>query len=431
MLVEGQLIDKKYRVSRLLGQGGMGAVYAGVHERIGKPVAIKVLHPEFARQPEIIERFEREARAAAEIGSDHIVDVFDLGELPNGERYFVMEYLQGRNLGDILTKRTTLPPREIVPIAVQILRALIRAHACEIIHRDLKPDNVFLAETPHGTVVKLLDFGVSKFSRTRNSNSTKCGLLMGTPAYMAPEQARGDSDLGPTADLYAVGVLLYQALSGKLPRWAENPNTLLYRVALEPHTPLQQVAPHLDLRLCQIIEKALAPTANDRYACAEEFEQALVEWFGQTISSPTLPAPAIVRSTQPKAERYRWITAAFFLVAFGSLAAVAIPRLLYVDSAALALTEYHLVDGNGPAAEAPIATAIPTVPVHAVDSLPLATDPAKVPTIPLKQRATAKREITQPQREKSQGSVVTAPSLPAVEDATPSQVRTGKHVGRL
>lgn len=269
----------------------MGSVYEGVNERIGRRVAIKVLHPEFAKMAEIVERFEREARAAAEIGSDHIVDVLDLGELPDGERYLVMEFLEGKSLADLMVEKPMMPAHEITPIAVQILRALDRAHAAGIVHRDLKPDNVYLAETPHGVVVKLLDFGVSKFSKSEGATTTQVGYLVGTPAYMAPEQARGETSVDARADLHSVGVMLYQAVSGELPRWAENAHALLFKVAMDPFKPLRTVAPHIDARFAAIVERAMASNPEERTPTAAVFEDELQTWLGRVVSSPTLASP--------------------------------------------------------------------------------------------------------------------------------------------
>src|SRR4051812_6845735 len=149
-LEPGQILDGKYRVGRLIGEGGMGTVYEGDHSRIGRRVAIKVLHAQVAQMPEFVERFEREARASARIGSPHVCDVLDLGDLPNGDRYIVMEYLDGVSLEDRLTERVRLTAAQLAPIAFELLEGLGTMHAARVIHRDLKPANVFLSRTPGG-----------------------------------------------------------------------------------------------------------------------------------------------------------------------------------------------------------------------------------------------------------------------------------------
>src|SRR5262245_16341105 len=165
-LSSGDIIDGKYRIVRMIGEGGMGAVYEGENVRIHRRVAIKVLHSGVASSGEAVARFEREAQAAGRIGSEHIVEVLDLGNLPSGDRYMVMEFMDGDSLGERIKTKGRLPPQELAPIAVQLLEALNAAHGAGIIHRDLKPDNVYLLKSRSGkpNFVKLLDFGISKFN---------------------------------------------------------------------------------------------------------------------------------------------------------------------------------------------------------------------------------------------------------------------------
>ena len=191
----GQLLDKKYRIVRLLGEGGMGAVYEGENVRIHHRVAIKLLHAGIADNASVVERFEREAQAAGKIGSDHIVEVYDLGELPSGSRYMVMEYLDGENLTARVTKAGRLTPQVAAPLMVQLLEGLEAAHKAGIVHRDLKPDNIFLTKDKRGEdFVKIVDFGVSKFNQLSGDSGmsmTRTGAVIGTPYYMSPEQAKG------------------------------------------------------------------------------------------------------------------------------------------------------------------------------------------------------------------------------------------------
>ena len=186
-------IDGKYRIVGLLGEGGMGAVYEGENTRIHRRVAIKVLHTAVAAKADVVQRFEREAQAAGRIGSEHIVEVLDLGTAPDGARYMVMEFLEGESLGERIRRKQRLKPQEIVPILHEILEGLGAAHGAGIVHRDLKPDNVFLLHSRSGRrdFVKLLDFGVSKFATLESDLSmTKSGAVMGTPFYMSPEPMR-------------------------------------------------------------------------------------------------------------------------------------------------------------------------------------------------------------------------------------------------
>jgi serine/threonine protein kinase len=235
MLNPGDIIDGKYRIVRLLGEGGMGAVYEGENTRIHRRVAIKVLHANVAEQGEAVARFEREAQAAGRIGSEHIVEVLDLGTLPSGDRYLVMEFLDGEGLGNRIKSRGKLTAHELSPIAFQLMEGLASAHGAGIIHRDLKPDNVFLLRTRGGKAdfVKLLDFGISKFSALSGDSGfsmTRTGAVMGTPYYMAPEQAKGSRELDHRVDIYATGVILYEALTGQVPFNADTFNELLFKI---------------------------------------------------------------------------------------------------------------------------------------------------------------------------------------------------------
>jgi serine/threonine-protein kinase len=194
-LSPGDIIDGKYRIVRLIGEGGMGAVYEGENVRIHRRVAIKVLHAGVAQNQDVVQRFEREAQAAGRIGSEHIVEVLDLGNLADGDRYMVMEFMDGDTLNQRIRQLGRLEPVHAQPIFHQVLEGLLAAHGAGIIHRDLKPDNVFLLRSRKGQAdfIKLLDFGISKFSSLSGESGfsmTRTGAVMGTPYYMSPEQAR-------------------------------------------------------------------------------------------------------------------------------------------------------------------------------------------------------------------------------------------------
>ncbi len=283
MLSTGDILDGKYRIVRLIGEGGMGAVYEGENTRIHRRVAIKVLHAGVAEQAEAVARFEREAQAAGRIGSDHIVEVLDLGALPNGDRYLVMEFLEGDGLGTRIKSRTRLTPVELYPIAHQLMEGLAAAHGAGIIHRDLKPDNVFLLRSRGGQsdFVKLLDFGISKFNQMSGDSGfsmTRTGAVMGTPYYMAPEQAKGSREMDHRVDLYAAGVILYEALTGQVPFSADTFNELLFKIVLEEPKPLLLVDPGIDPGFAAIVTKAMARDPAHRFQNAREFQQALAQW---------------------------------------------------------------------------------------------------------------------------------------------------------
>jgi serine/threonine-protein kinase len=275
----GVVLDGKYRLTALLGEGGMGFVYAGEHATLGRPLAVKFLRPELAQDPTAMTRLRQEAIASSSIGSPHIVEVLDLGTAPGGMPFIVMEYLRGRTLAALLEAQPVLPVPRIAHILSQALAGLAAAHARGIVHRDLKPENVFLVESAGEDFVKLLDFGISKVrGELSTSNLTQTGAVLGTPRYMAPEQAAGRRDVDHRADLWAAGVILYRALTGRLPFDAENYNALLAAILMQSPPPPRQLRPDLPPPLEAVILTALAREPDRRFASAEQFRQALQPW---------------------------------------------------------------------------------------------------------------------------------------------------------
>jgi serine/threonine-protein kinase len=310
-LQTGQIIEGKYRIVRLLGEGGMGAVYEGENVRIHRRVAIKVLHSNVAENVDAVARFEREAQAAGRIGSDHIVEVLDLGNLPEGDRFMVMEYLDGESLSQRIQSRGRLAPQEATPLMVQLLEGLGAAHGAGIIHRDLKPDNVYILRSKKGTgdFVKILDFGISKFNKLNSDSGmsmTRTGAVMGTPYYMSPEQAKGSKEMDHRSDLYSAGVILYEAITGQVPFNAETFNELIFKIVLEAPAPPQTHVPDLDPAFSSIMQKSMAREQKDRFQSAQEFSEALSAWLGsgQGVAAVPLaqtPAPGAPRPTGQQA----------------------------------------------------------------------------------------------------------------------------------
>jgi eukaryotic-like serine/threonine-protein kinase len=262
----GRVIDSRYRVIRKIGEGGMGTVYAGEHVEIGKGVAIKILHPAYSTQQDLVERFRREARAASRIGHPHIIDVTDFGETEDGCAYFVMEHLDGIDLADVLSHERRIAPERACQIAIQICRALAAAHAAGVIHRDLKPENIFLvARDGQADFVKVLDFGIAR-SMGRARRLTNPGVAMGTPEYMAPEQAEGGA-VDQRSDIYSVGALIYEMVSGSPPQLSRD------KELIPPRGIKADVPEELD----RIVVRALAPVPADRYQSMAQLEYDLVK----------------------------------------------------------------------------------------------------------------------------------------------------------
>jgi len=289
----GQLIDAKYQIVRLIGEGGMGAVYEGKNTLISRRVAIKVLHPATATADEgAVRRFEREAQAAGRIGSDHILEVLDVGIFPDGARYMVMEYLDGEPLSERIQRLGRMSPHELRPILSQALVGLGAAHRAGIVHRDLKPDNIFILKEKAGRqdYVKLIDFGISKFAVLGGDMSmTRTGALMGTPYYMSPEQAKGASNVTQLSDIYSLGVIAFEALTGKVPFDGTTFNELMFKIVLNEAPDPEELVVGLDPAFSAIVRRAMHRDATKRFQSTEEFLAALERWspMARTVSDGT------------------------------------------------------------------------------------------------------------------------------------------------
>jgi eukaryotic-like serine/threonine-protein kinase len=268
-----------YRVTSLLGEGGMGVVYLAQHPVIGRKVAIKLLHAVLARDQDIVSRFFNEARAIHMIAHENIVEILDFGQTPDGQPYFIMEYLTGESLSDAVN-RGPMPAPDVETIGAQMCRALGAAHAKGIVHRDLKPHNVQLIDKADGAIhVKILDFGVAKILASPDgaqSVKTRTGSLMGTPLYMSPEQCKGAGTLDHRTDIYSLGVMLYEMFAGRPPFMAEGVGELFAKHMLEEPTPLLDFAPTAPPHMAAAIMKSLAKEPRDRFQTMEEFRKALV-----------------------------------------------------------------------------------------------------------------------------------------------------------
>jgi eukaryotic-like serine/threonine-protein kinase len=279
----GQILLGKYRIERVLGMGGMGVVVAATHVTLEERVAIKFLLPHALSNPEAVARFLREARAAVRIKSEHIARVTDVGQLENGSPYMIMEYLDGADLGTIAHQRGALSIDDSVEYVLQACEALAEAHALGIIHRDLKPANLFVVRRADGTPsVKVLDFGISKLtglSASSGSGSdlsmTKTSTIMGSPLYMSPEQMASARDVDARTDLWALGAILYELLTGKVPFQADTITQLCAMILQQPPPPLRNLRPDAPEALQAIIARCLEKDRNLRFANVADFANSL------------------------------------------------------------------------------------------------------------------------------------------------------------
>ena len=306
----GTVIAEKYRIERLIARGGMGAVYAATHLVSGKRVAVKWMLPTLGQIAGARERFIGEACATARIDHPNIVDIYDVGN-DGGSVYLVMEYLHGETLSDRL-EREQISAQEAITLLMPALRGVAAAHAHGVIHRDLKPDNIFLCRTAEGEPLepKVLDFGISKITgpESRDHSLTRSGAVLGTPYYMSPEQVRGARDVDERADVYAFGVMLYEALTGQRPFDAETYNQLILKIATETPAPMTSLNPTVDERLVAVIERSMAREPVLRYPSIEALATALEPFAGGVRfrtsaslaqrSTPSLPVSPPSRACQ-------------------------------------------------------------------------------------------------------------------------------------
>jgi serine/threonine protein kinase len=272
----GDLIDGKYQLEELIGTGGMGTVWTARNETLGVQRAVKLIRAD-ADSAESTDRLLHEAQAAARLADPAIVRVFDFGKTPEGDPYIVMELLEGEDLMSIINRRERLSPNKAVRVLLPVIRALGAAHAHGIVHRDLKPENIFLARLPDGRVQpKLLDFGIAKLKNARDLRLTSAGSVVGSPLYMAPEQARGE-DVDERADIWALCVVLYEAISGRPPFYGEDRAQVMHAVAtLAPENPKDC---GVDAALWSVLERGLAKRRDDRWPSMEELGRTLARWL--------------------------------------------------------------------------------------------------------------------------------------------------------
>ncbi len=335
----GELIGGRYELGRQLGAGGMARVYLGHDRLLDREVAVKVLAEPYASDPQFVERFRREASAAAGLNHPNIVAVYDRGEA-DGSYYIVMEYLSGPDLKQVIRRRAPLPPLQAIDFTQQILAALGAAHRRDIVHRDVKPQNVLVAEDGH---LKVTDFGIARAGA--QTDMTEAGSVIGTAQYLSPEQARGD-EVTAASDCYAVGIVLYEMLTGRVPFDGDRPVAVAMKQISDEPTPARMLQPSIPPELEAVVMRALVKRPSERYRTADEFSRALAEAraaidpSGSTtsvmpataetqmmdpVTGPTRIAPPPPPDEPPgggRRRRWPWIVAGIVLLAAAIVAGV-------------------------------------------------------------------------------------------------------------
>jgi eukaryotic-like serine/threonine-protein kinase len=392
----GQVVAGKYRIDGFIARGGMGAVLAATHQVTGRRMALKWVLPDAEQDAEATHRIVREARAAARIRHPNVVDVYDVGE-HDGSLFLVMELLEGETLHARLKAAGALDVRTTLSLLIPALRAVDAAHASHVIHRDLKPSNIFLCRDSAGSEItpRVLDFGISKIlpaSGDGERSLTRTGAVLGTPHYMAHEQLTGD-DADARADVYALGVILYQCLTGRLPFQESNYNALVLQIATATPVPVAKHAPHVPSALSAVVMRAMARAPGDRFSSVAALLAALLPFstanahaqtasHSQTVSAENLPARTTSRALRP------WLIALAACV----LAAVA------------AWASQQRSGGTKTAAPAPPSSASP------ITSAPVVSTPPPAPPVdrvelhaapPLQSVASTPGPMSEPPRERA------------------------------
>jgi serine/threonine-protein kinase len=300
---QGDVIDGKYCVDKVLGMGGMGVVVAATHTALGRKVAIKFLLPEALEHPEIVARFDREARAAATVKGRHVVHIIDVGKLSDGRSFMVMEHLDGEDLEHVLDARGALSVPEAISYLLQTCEALAEAHAANIVHRDLKPANLFLAKQPdRRSIIKVLDFGISKVQGDAGA-LTKTATAMGTPYYMSPEQLKNAKDVDARADIWSLGVILFELLSNVRPFTGESMPEIVAKILTNDRPLLRNVRADVPAGIEDIVNKCLRGDRAQRFLSVAELAGALATYaeapgresvarISRLLGAPSVPPAA-------------------------------------------------------------------------------------------------------------------------------------------
>ena len=437
----GQILGGKYRVDRVLGAGGMGMVVAATHLQLDERIAIKFLLPEALKNPDAVARFGREAKAAVKIRGEHVARVIDVGTFENGAPYMVMEHLEGRDLSVLIRESGALSPPDAVDAVLQACEALAEAHALGIVHRDLKPANLFLVRRPDGTPsVKVLDFGISKLTSPGSDHSmTKTSAVMGSPLYMSPEQMTASREVDARTDLWAMGVVLYELLTGRVPFSAETLPEICGLILTATPAAIRNFAPDVPEQLQAVVQRCLEKDRARRFCNVSELAHALapfgsratsrsVERIARILGTPSQRDVAPMSSVLPAGGNYgpstqsNWgRTSAGRSSAAPLLIGLATVMLLVGGLAAFfALRSTSSFQTSSPGGAPPTPALVSTLPVaHAVElAPPVLPDPAasvsskKPVPVPVPAAVHASKFAAAPTK-----STVVAPSAPVAAPA--------------
>lgn len=460
-----ELVADKYQLTRLLGRGGMGSVWEGVHASLGTRVAVKFIEAEHAASSEARQRFINEAHAAARLNSKHVVQVYDHGVGADGRPYIVMEFLDGEPLDARLDRERVLAPEQVISVVSQVSRALTRAHEQGIVHRDLKPENVFLVwdAEDQRDLVKVVDFGIAKFldKGAQASSSTRTGSVLGTPYYMSPEQARGLRTVDQRSDLWSLGVIVYRCVVGELPFVGEAVGDLLVKICTIDPPPPSSVNPTLPRGFDDWVARALNREPDARFQSAVELVAALAAAFGVApitssgegamirLSNPSLPdtsagfpAQTVTEFTQnstaesrPKKSPALWVAGGAALLTVAAIGAFAMSRTgaarsePAIDPLGGAAPATSVADPATSAAPTPSVAEAPAADAAGGSSAPpasVAAAPSVAPHTPSKPVAAA---TAKPVRNPTPKATSTPPKPDTTPKVKPPPASTGRDIG--
>jgi serine/threonine-protein kinase len=422
----GDVIDGKYRVERVLGVGGMGMVVSAIHLKLEERVAIKVVLPELASQPEVTERFLREGRAAVKIRSQHVARVLDVAASPDGTPYMVMEYLEGSDLARQVETTGPLGVVEAVGYVLEACEAIAQAHAQGIVHRDLKPANLFLTTNADGqATVKVLDFGISKMgvanAPVADGGLTKTSAMMGSPTYMAPEQMRSTRRVDARADIWGIGAVLYELVAGRPAFTGETMAELLVTIMQDAHAPLHRVRPDVPAELGAVVDRCLEKDPDKRFQSVADLATALDPFGPESARALT----ARIRRTLARAPQ-----ASSADISAGPSPVAAEPAAAAQTAgawAAIVAQQKRRPITVVAAAAAALAIALVAV-VSSRGGRSKTSEPMPVPIAAMASPATAPAPSASPETESAPNAApgIAAPSAPA---SPASPVRTARPVG--